>query len=358
MLALFALFVGDIHEAREWIASLREADAADLASVLPAWDSFAAKEAAVARAGVVLSAPAVTVILGWERALVSLTYDPKQGFRAAPRAGAAALLLALADVDAEVVVWSARATSDTARADLHALVSEFVAPADAARYAAFQSFLNTNYERAAAFEVAQARREARATRPMFPIAADDRTELYAQTVLRIAAVLGKEHCFGGGGAIVRPAAVLATTRAQSDVVVIDCEDAAEWGMGVGVVGGQHDANGGVAASGDVNFLHISPLDEGGDGGGVGGGGGRPLGGADTDATLFLVAELINCFSAWRKGRGVGDGASFAEFLNSYGGCSGRLTAESTRRVLRKVHVGVRARVTKDAMGVDAEMNKS
>ena len=234
------------------IAALRDVDAGDLLGVLPPLADYAVPTDAggrVTRAGVLLSPPAATLVLGWEGVCMDVLYDPKAGFVPVAREGFATLLLALADADAEVVVWSRSAPAAAVREQLFTLVRTLIVPRDMERHAAFQRFLTNNYERARAVEAGTAAKEGRAVRPMMPITDHDREELYAQNVLRIAAVLGREHCFaedagvggggGGGGTaappqpttspsppaqvVIRPVALLTHGRAPWDVIVVDAD---------------------------------------------------------------------------------------------------------------------------------------
>ncbi len=381
-------------------------DASDLMAVLPAWSSFRRRRVGgapaapasdrLAGAGVALVRPALTIVLSWDGACAALGYDVKAGRTTAPRAGLAELLLALADADAEVVFWSGAAGAASAADALGAFVRAHVVPADAPRVRAFRAFLAERQELARAMHAAAAAAAgARGGAPP-PRALDaaDYDELYIAAVLRVAAVLGREHCLGGAGAaaatedlsrpsltpqgVLRPVPLLAADRSAWNVLVVGASPAAAFALPS--AGAQpppppppppplpDDAA-------HMTFFQVPPARRATDAD------------ADADPTLFLLADFVRRFADWRAdalARGAarrGNGgaaaaaaedddddesafgvdtsvAAFVATLVARAEAQGLLAAGSadartrTRALLRLLHTDLRARVAASA-GDDA-----
>jgi hypothetical protein len=360
----------DLQEVLAYVFAVAEGaaelDDADIAAALAPWAAFSDPDAPAdspqrgtnGRGGV-LRRPVATLVLGWEGTLVDVTYHPRSGWIAVPRPGLDKLLLACAENLVEVVVWSREHGVGSVQDQVHHVVKDLVVPQDRDRYEAFQAYLDANYKAAVGMEVARAAEEGRRARPLEPISRDERPELYAKSVLRIAAVLGKEHCVakgsggagvtaeavkaeaeagaeGGAGApppspsksspsisaalttahgsLLRPYQALAQMRPPGSLLVVDADesvkrDAAEYAASV-VAGGEEEGEGwgAAAATSPVaalyspeNVMVIAPwkAPPAADSGGPG----APR--RDGDPTLLLVAELVERFALWDGARREG-----------------------------------------------------
>ena len=374
-------------------AALTSVDHEDLLSALPDLATYAGAEAAaaaaaargdggggeeegeaqlapsraVARAGARLPLPAATLVLGWEGVCVDVVYDPKAGYVPVPRPGLAALLLACADAGIDTVLWSSAALSDSVKEQVARLVEARVAPLDAARYDAFQARVTDNYERARAVELAMATREGRRPAPMLPITPRDRTDLYLENVLRVPAVLGKEHCVAGGGGegggdaqqqqlLLRPLNLLCHARCARAALgggcaAIDCVDASALGVPAHAGGGRAEAAGAEPSAPapppppPIYYLRLPAWRSG-----------------EGDFCLFLMAELVREYAEWRRapeGGGSAAGGSargISEFLagkqGALGGPGGAQVpwGAATRGILAGVARALREKMAREREG--------
>lgn len=302
--------------ASAWAAEVSQIDASDLMSILPAYADFRHPDGSggtpkgrLASAGVALSRPPLTVVLSWDGICAATLYDAKTGHTTIPRPGLAALLLALADADAEVVIWAGAVGAASAAESFNSVVKARVMPADAPRVRHFRGFLAERWDRVRAMDAAAAQRESRAPTPPPPLDESDYDELYVAAVLRVGAVLGREHCVGApeGRAVgeinvlatplgvIRPVPLIVHDRSAWDVLVVGACPPSAFGLSndvslsIDTAADTHDA----AA---ISYLHFTPY----------------AGASDTDSTLVLLAHLIRQYTAWRRletGADAGAGAS-------------------------------------------------
>ncbi len=295
------------------LSSLADIEDEDISRSLPPLEAFS--DPGTGRRGIptkggVLRRPAGTIVIGWEGALVDTVYVPKRGRVTLPRPGFSRFLLACADANVEVVVWSTELPATSVLAQLDDLVASTVLPADKERLDAFNKYLDESYDKARAMEVAEAYRAGRAPRTLPLLTVEERRDLYRTSVLRVAAVLGREHCRrreGGAGPealYVRPAYLVVPRREVGGVLAVTTTTATT-------------AAGSTAAHGDGNTLLEAPgtgdaIEEGlqkkahgampfpipewrASAGVVGGGGG-----GETDPSLFLLAGLVDRLEDWRQ----------------------------------------------------------
>jgi len=364
--------------AAERARALGEPDAEDLRGALPPWSHFAVPregrrasdgaggerkvglaaefgeeeeneeedpgEGGVATRAGVLARPSFTAVLSWERALADASaWAPKRGRFSAPRAGAAALLLALADAGAEVVVWSRELPAPALQEALSRLVRERALPRDAARAARLTARVRRLHAAALAHELRAARAERRAPREMLPfVPARDAQPLYEAAVLRLAAVLGREHCLAAGAPaaqaqqpplgspppppppplpleppLQRPLGLLLRERRLGDVLVVEAAGAGaagalrEWRDALELALAEGEREGGSEGSGEGgggpdaradgvgSVLVLPPFALSGAPEAAGDDGGEAAAAA-ADPSLLLVAALVDEFAARRR----------------------------------------------------------
>jgi hypothetical protein len=206
---------------------------------------------------------------------------------------------------------------------------------------------------------------------MLDITPLDRTELYMEAVLRLPLVLGKEYCHGaveggsGGGAraeegggplLLRPVDLLCHERSSASSACGGCA-AVDWvgAEALGLAGAPPAAAGGGAAGVPAQqqppyYLCIPKWQAG-----------------ESDFSLFLLAELVREYAAWRAARvagGAGDGggdssgssssssgSSITDFLLAKQRALGRPQASwagATRGILVGVAQALRRRVRREA----------
>jgi hypothetical protein len=176
--------------------------------------------------GGILVQPRATLVLGWENTLADPTcYDAKRGRYTAFRPGFADLLLSCANANIEIMIWSRDYPSAAVAEDLHSFIQQKVIPQDKSRYNEFASFLRTSRARAIAAEHHLAKMEGRAAREVSSFIEEiDTQPLYERSILRLAAVLGREHCYSRSRAL----GLVLSRRSLSSVLVIDSkQDLAE-----------------------------------------------------------------------------------------------------------------------------------
>lgn len=225
-----------IQDAIEGVRSLGQVDAEDLSAALPPFEVYSDPDTGaegIPRGPVLLRAPTGTLVLGWEGTCVDVVYDPRAGYLPLPRPGLVELLLACADADIEVAIWSCSASAGTVEEQLKRLITGLIAQEDADRYADFRAFVLEGYERSRVEEAATAAKEGRAPRFVVPISDADVPDYYRQCVLRIAGVLGKELCHAavdgqgklmGGPNKGRDVEMLTSGRRAKDVLLVVRED--------------------------------------------------------------------------------------------------------------------------------------
>jgi len=235
-----------------------------------------------------------------------------------------------------------------------------VLPADGARAAQFTAFVRAQHASALAHEARAARAEGRAPRAMLPFVSEhDAQALYEQGVLRVGAVLGREHCFRGGAEDVegaesaaggaapppppqRPLGLLLSDRRLGDVLVVEAAGRGaaaalrEWrnALAQARAEGVEEEEEGPREDGVGSVLVLPPYSV-----GVGAGAGTGASDADgaagaADPSLLLVAALVEDFAAWRRGEEAagrsGDAAGIGAFVRGLV-ARGAADAEGTAR---------------------------
>lgn len=261
--------------ASEQLLHMGDMEPADIAACLPDIDHYSDPETGhkgrPSRGGV-RRRPLGTIIVGWEGSLVDVVYNAKAGRIVVPRPGFERLLLACADADIEVVIWSATQSTPVVEEQLAYLLQHLVIPRDQARYTEFVTFLVEGYETAKAVELGMATKEGRPVRPMMPLIESEKPRLYQESVLRIVSVLGREHTLSGS----RPLHLLTARRPPSDLVILDSDTTLKDVDGIG-----------------AQTLLLPPFKA----------PDKPLQSpSDADPTLMLVASMIDRFDAWRTAR--------------------------------------------------------
>jgi hypothetical protein len=237
----------------ESIRSLAEPDPQDLSSILPPWSSFGYRQEndikdntdknnrndknkndindtlvnqkekeeyfPVVTRGGILVRPLLTLVLGWESVIADPTcYDVKRGRYTSFRPGLVDLFLACADAQIEIIIWSRDYPSAIVAEDIRSFILKQVIPNDIKRYNDFLSFLRSSRAKAIAAEYQLAKEENRLPREMSSFIEElDTQPLYETSILRIAAILGKEHCYSKS----RPLGLVLSRRDLKNVRVID-----------------------------------------------------------------------------------------------------------------------------------------
>jgi len=166
--------------------------------------------------------PRATLVLGWEHAIADPTcYDAKRGRYTSFRPGVEDLLLACANADIEVVIYSRDYAAAAVMEDLRSFIQKRVIPRDLLRYEEFSSFLRASRARGIAAEHQLAIKEGRAAREVSDFIEEiDTQPIYESSILRIAAVLGREHCFAPSN---RALGLILSRRDLAKVLVVDAK---------------------------------------------------------------------------------------------------------------------------------------
>ena len=233
----------------ESISTLADPDPEDLRSILAPWSSFrpqgidddeeddnkdnkekkdqqtsssSSSSSPVLTRGGYLVQPRATLVLGWEHAIADPTcYDAKRGRYTSFRPGVEDLLLACANADIEVVIYSREYSASAVMEDLRSFIQKRVIPRDLLRYEEFSSFLRTSRARAIAAEHQLAIKEGRSAREISDFVEEiDTQPIYESSILRIAAVLGREHCFAPSN---RALGLILSRRNLAKVLVVDAK---------------------------------------------------------------------------------------------------------------------------------------
>jgi hypothetical protein len=237
------------------IRSLAEPDPQDLSSILSPWSSFGYRQedtiildnkvensrisdkptndiidtlvnqkekeeySPIVTRGGILIRPLLTLVLGWESVIADpACYDVKRGRYTSFRPGLVDLFLACADAQIEIIIWSRDYPSAIVAEDIRSFILKQVIPNDNKRYNDFLTFLRSSRAKAIAAEYQLAREENRLPREMSSFIEElDTQPLYETSILRIAAILGKEHCYSKS----RPLGLVLSRRDLKNVRVID-----------------------------------------------------------------------------------------------------------------------------------------
>lgn len=202
-----------------------------VSSILPPLDVYSDPDRGlpgVARGPVIVRRPTATLVVGWERVLVDIVYEPRTGYRTAPRPGLSDFLLACADANVEVVLWSGQCSAQGLEEQVRKVIHTAIVPEDKDRYSHFSNFVLETQQKSKVYEAAEAIREKRAPRPLIQVTEEDIPDLFRQHVLRIEGLAGKEHCFKGEkGSMSRDVELLTNARpADSVLALFTAEDAA------------------------------------------------------------------------------------------------------------------------------------
>lgn len=206
-------------------SSIGQVDLSDLANILLPLNMYLNRDGSrnpetdgFLESGILVRRPTFTAVLGWEDTCIWQGYDPKVGNVSIPRPGVEHLISALADCDAEIVFWSSKNSADAVASDLDALILRVI-DVDRTRFENFKSFLFENHKKARAMEYAEAAMQGRQPRELAEITPQDVIAMYGKHVLRISAVLGKDHTLFRSGN--RPYSLLLNNRPPEMCILVD-----------------------------------------------------------------------------------------------------------------------------------------
>ena len=194
---------------RVWLDELREAVAALSSGVAPG--DLDASDFAAALPSAPPGSPG-TVVIALEGTVVARDFDRLAGTRVTVRPGLRQLLVFLGDAGFDTVLWSPHADASLAGAYLDRLVDDLTRPGGLshARWVSFCATLDREARGAAALELQRLQqlgaaegageREQRSAPPLRTCMSDgERKTLFTEGVLRIVAVLGRQHGVASSG---------------------------------------------------------------------------------------------------------------------------------------------------------------